>query len=110
MSERRQNFHQATIGSNAASSPWLRNAVTQTAAYLHSHGMSQTDAMAAAYARFYDQLQAQPRLLLAFMDCFYILGLVTRSSRRLWSCSPGTSRQGVRRLPRTKASQTLMLE
>jgi DHA2 family multidrug resistance protein len=77
MSERRQNFHQATIGSNAASSPWLRNAVTQTAAYLHSHGMSQTDAMAAAYARFYDQLQAQSRLLLAFMDCFYILRLVT---------------------------------
>jgi DHA2 family multidrug resistance protein len=30
----------------------------------------------AAYARYYDQLYAQTRLL-AFMDCFYVLGIVT---------------------------------
>jgi DHA2 family multidrug resistance protein len=77
VSERRQNFHQATIGNNiSASSPWLRNAINQTAAYLRTHGMSQADSVSAAYARYYDQLQAQSKLL-AFMDCFYILGLIT---------------------------------
>jgi DHA2 family multidrug resistance protein len=77
VTERRQNFHQATIGTNvAASSPWLQNAIKQTAAYLHTHGMSPSDSVAAAYARYYDQLQAQSKLL-AFMDCFYILGLIT---------------------------------
>ena len=77
MSERRQNFHQATVGANLApSSGSLRTAIQQTAAYLQSHGFSHTDALSAAYARYYDQLQAQTRLL-AFMDCFYILGVVT---------------------------------
>jgi DHA2 family multidrug resistance protein len=77
VTERRQNFHQATIGTNvAASSPWLQNAIKQTAAYLQTHGMSPSDSVAAAYARYYDQLQAQSKLL-AFMDCFYILGLIT---------------------------------
>ena len=32
--------------------------------------------MAAATARYYDQLYAQTRLL-AFMDCFYIMGIMT---------------------------------
>jgi len=77
MSERRQNFHQATVGSNLTpSSPFLQQGVRQTAAYLQSHGFSHADALNAAYARYYDQLGAQTRLL-AFMDCFHIIGLIT---------------------------------
>ena len=77
MSERRQNFHQVRVGSNLTpSSPFLQQGVRQTAAYLQSHGFSHADALNAAYARYYDQLGAQTRLL-AFMDCFYIIGLIT---------------------------------
>src|ERR1700722_7390116 len=77
MSERRQNFHQARVGANLnSSSHYLQQAVNQTAAYLQSHGFSHADAVSAAYARYYDQLGAQTKLL-AFMDCFYVLGLMT---------------------------------
>jgi len=77
MSERRQNFHQATVGGNLTpSSPGLQQAIQQTAAYLRTHGFSQADALKAAYAHYYDQLQAQTRLL-AFMDCFHIIGVIT---------------------------------
>ena len=77
MSERRQNFHQVRVGSNLTpSSPFLQQAVQQTAAYLQSHGFSHADALNAAYARYYDQLGAQTKLL-AFMDCFHIIGMVT---------------------------------
>jgi DHA2 family multidrug resistance protein len=77
MTERRQNFHQATVGAKLPpSSPWLQTAINQTTAYLQTHGLSHADAMSAAYARYYAQLQAQTRLL-AFMDCFHILGVVT---------------------------------
>ena len=77
MSERRQNFHQTRVGDTLpASSPGLRSAIQQTAAYLQAHGFSHADAMSAAYARYYNQLQAQTRML-AFMDCFYVLGLIT---------------------------------
>ena len=48
----------------------------QSAAYLQSHGFAHADSLTAAYARINNQLYAQTRLL-AFMDCFYILGLVT---------------------------------
>jgi DHA2 family multidrug resistance protein len=77
MSERRQNFHQATVGANLThSSPYLQDAVRQTSAYLQVHGMSSATALAAAYARYANQLEAQTRLL-AFMDCFHILGVLT---------------------------------
>jgi MFS transporter, DHA2 family, multidrug resistance protein len=77
MTERRQNLHQATVGANlATSSPWLQNAVRQTTAFLQSRGFSPADAMSAAYARAYAQLQAQTKLL-AFMDCFHIIGVIT---------------------------------
>jgi DHA2 family multidrug resistance protein len=77
MSDRRQSFHQATLGGNlSGSSPFLQQAVQQTAAYLQSHGFSHADALNAAYARYYDQLGAQTHLL-AFMDCFYIIGVIT---------------------------------
>ena len=77
MSERRQNFHQERVGSNlTASSTTLHSAIESTATYLHAQGFSTADSVAAATARYYDQLYAQTRLL-AFMDCFYILGIMT---------------------------------
>ena len=77
MSERRQNFHQVRVGSNlTASSHNLQQALHQTAAYLQAHGFSPADAVKAANLRYYDQLYAQTRLL-AFMDCFHIIGIVT---------------------------------
>ena len=77
MSERRQNFHQERVGSNlTASSTTLHSAIESTATYLHAQGFSTADSVAAATARYYDQLYAQTRLL-AFMDCFYILGVMT---------------------------------
>jgi DHA2 family multidrug resistance protein len=75
--ERRQNFHQSTVGGNiAASSPALQQNVHQTAAYLQTHGYSPADALSAAYSRVYEQLHAQTQFL-AFMDCFYIIGIIT---------------------------------
>lgn len=77
MSERRQNFHQSTVGANLTpSSPWLKSALQQTTAYLQAHGYSHADALRGAYARYYAQFEAQTRML-AFMDCFYVLGLMT---------------------------------
>jgi DHA2 family multidrug resistance protein len=77
MTERRQNFHQSTVGANLPpSSPWLRSAIQQTTAYLQSHGYSHADALNGAYARYYAQFQAQTRML-AFMDCFHVLGIMT---------------------------------
>jgi MFS transporter, DHA2 family, multidrug resistance protein len=77
VSERRQNFHQAIVGSNiAASSPTLQQNIHQTASYLQTHGFSPADALNAAYGRVYDQLHAQTQLL-AFMDCFHIIGVIT---------------------------------
>ncbi len=77
VSERRQNFHQSRVGANiAASSPALQQNVHQTAAYLQTHGWAPADAVSAAYARVYEQLHAQTQLL-AFMDCFHIIGIIT---------------------------------
>jgi MFS transporter, DHA2 family, multidrug resistance protein len=77
MSERRQNFHQATVGANLApSSTFLQTAVQRTAAFLEAHGYSHADALSASYSRYYDQLQAQTKLL-AFMDCFHVIGVIT---------------------------------
>jgi MFS transporter, DHA2 family, multidrug resistance protein len=77
VSERRQNFHQSRVGSNiAASSPALQQNIHQTAAYLQTHGWAPADALNAAYARVYEQLHAQTQLL-AFMDCFHIIGIIT---------------------------------
>jgi MFS family permease len=109
MSERRQNFHQATVGSNlTSSSPFLQTAVKQTAAYLQAHGFSHADALNAAYARYYDQLGAQTRLL-AFMDCFYVLGLITLPL--LWFCLLKILKRAVkpRRLIENLSSATLPL-
>jgi MFS transporter, DHA2 family, multidrug resistance protein len=75
--ERRQSFHQATVGGNLVpSQPWLHEQVQRTAAYLEAHGISHADAIGAAYARAFHQLQDQTQFL-AFMDCFHVIGLVT---------------------------------
>jgi len=77
MSDRRQSFHQERVGSNlAASNGALQQNINQTAGYLQSHGFSPADAISAAYGRVYDQLHAQTQLL-AFMDCFHIIGVIT---------------------------------
>ena len=77
MSERRFSFHQSRIGSNlSASSPVLQQQVNQSAAYLHARGFSLADAQRAAYGYYYNQLQSHAHLL-AFMDCFTIIGVVT---------------------------------
>jgi DHA2 family multidrug resistance protein len=77
MSERRQNFHQARVGNAfAPSSGPFRGAIEQTTAYLQVHGFSHADAMRAAMLRYYGALEAQTRML-AFMDCFWILSVMT---------------------------------
>jgi DHA2 family multidrug resistance protein len=77
MSERRQNFHQSRLGSTiSASSGPLQNSIRQTTAYLQIHGFSPADAAKAAYVHVYEQLHAQTQLL-AFMDCFHIIGVLT---------------------------------
>jgi MFS transporter, DHA2 family, multidrug resistance protein len=77
MTERRQNFHQARFAATLPpdSSP-LRSAIEQTAAHLQTFGYSHADALSAAWGHYYRQLQAQSQLL-AFMDCFHVLGVVT---------------------------------
>jgi MFS transporter, DHA2 family, multidrug resistance protein len=77
MAERRQNFHQSSVGANLnSSSHYLQQSINQTAGYLQSHGFSHADAVSAAYAHYYDQLHAQTQLL-SFMDCFHIIGVIT---------------------------------
>jgi MFS transporter, DHA2 family, multidrug resistance protein len=77
MAERRQDLHQARVGDHLnPSSPALQSAVRQTAAFLQQRGYSPADAMTAAYNHYYTQLLDQTRLL-GFMDCFYILGVIT---------------------------------
>jgi len=77
VAERRQSFHQTSLGSTvAASSTWLQSAVQQGSAYLQTHGYSAADATRATYARYYAQLEAQTRFL-GFMDCFWVLGVIT---------------------------------
>jgi DHA2 family multidrug resistance protein len=77
MAERRQDFHQSRTGGNlTASSLRLQGVIHQTAVYLQQHGYSAADALQAATLRYYNQLGAQTHLL-AFMDCFHIMGVVT---------------------------------
>ena len=77
LTERRQDFHQSTVGGNLPpSTPWLQQRVEGTAAYLQAHGFSHADAMNAAYGHVYQQLQAQTQLL-SFMDVFHVIGVLT---------------------------------
>ena len=77
VSERRQNFHQVVTGAQLThTSTGLQAALQQTADYLQAHGFSHADAMKAALARYYAQLEAQTRLL-GFMDTFRVLAIMT---------------------------------
>lgn len=77
MAERRQDFHQSRTGGNlAATNPILQRSIHQTAAYLQTHGFSEADALRAATLRYYEQLGQQTHLL-AFMDCFRVIGIIT---------------------------------
>lgn len=77
MSDRRASYHQAVIGASLTPSGGMLQARVQaTALYLQQHGFPHADALNAAYAQMYEQLGAQTRLM-AFMDCFYVLGLMT---------------------------------
>jgi MFS transporter, DHA2 family, multidrug resistance protein len=89
LSERRQDFHQDRMAANlTGSSEYLRQNIAATAAYLQQHGFAAAESMAAATARYYDQLYAQTRLL-AFMDCFRIMAWITLVAAPLilWSVS-----------------------
>jgi DHA2 family multidrug resistance protein len=63
-------------GGLTASNLRLQEAIGQTASFLQAHGYSAADAIRAATLRYYNQLGAQTHLL-AFMDCFHIIGVVT---------------------------------
>ena len=77
VSERRQNFHQAVIGSSLAqSSSNLRENVNAIASHLMQRGFSRVDAVPAAYATIYHELQRQAAFL-AFMDCFRVIAWLT---------------------------------
>ena len=53
-----------------------RIAFSESAAYLEAHGVSPADDVKAAYAHYYALLDAHAHLL-AFMDCFHMLGIIT---------------------------------
>jgi MFS transporter, DHA2 family, multidrug resistance protein len=76
-SERRQQFHQtnlaAAIGSTSQQFTERTGALTN---YFVQKGFSGPDAAAAAHGYLYQQLQHQVSLL-AFMDCFRVIGWVT---------------------------------
>jgi DHA2 family multidrug resistance protein len=75
--ERRRDFHQSIVGANLpSSSPQFQQQVHSTAAFLQTRGLSPADALTAAYAHFNNQLEAQAHLL-AFMDSFHVIGIVT---------------------------------
>jgi DHA2 family multidrug resistance protein len=83
MSERRQNFHQSVVGANLTSSSFpLQQAIHTMTNYLRQHGFSQFDAGRAATLYYYTQLENQTKLL-AFMDCFHIVGWVTLAAAPL---------------------------
>ena len=77
LSERRQSFHQSVMGANLThSSAALQEAIHNTASYLAQHGYSKADSVRAATLFYYNQLAHQTQLL-AFMDCFRLIGWIT---------------------------------
>lgn len=76
-SDRRAELHQITSGANLpASSPAVQQQVKGLSSYFVSHGLSSTDSARAAYQYLYSSFQAQMHLL-AFMDCFRAIALLT---------------------------------
>ena len=54
----------------------LQEAIHNMAAYLTQHGYAKADSIRAATLFYYNQLENQTRLL-AFMDCFRLIGWIT---------------------------------
>jgi len=76
-SERRQDFHQSNVGAALGStSQQLHDTVAAMTNYLVHQGYTSADAAPAAFNYVYQQLQHQTALL-AFMDCFRIIGWLT---------------------------------
>jgi DHA2 family multidrug resistance protein len=74
MSDRRAALHQERVGSHlTASNPGLQQAVIAMTHKLTVLGYSAADSSHAAYAYYARQLEDQTRLL-AFMDCFHVIG------------------------------------
>ena len=77
LAERRSNFHQARLGENLpASSGRLQETVHSIALCLQQHGSSPADAARKATAMVGQMFDAQVRIL-AYMDCFYAIGVLT---------------------------------
>ncbi len=77
MTERRQDFHQSVVGATLpGSSLQLEQAIQRLAAYFQARGLSAADALHQAYAFYYQQLGNQTHLL-AFMDSFHVMGVIT---------------------------------
>jgi DHA2 family multidrug resistance protein len=75
--ERRSEFHQSVVGGNLpSSSPVLQQQIQQAAAFLQTRGFSPADAVRGAYVHINNQLEAQAHLL-AFMDSFHVIGIIT---------------------------------
>jgi len=75
--ERRHEFHQSNVAASIGStSQQLSERAGALTSYLIEKGFSGPDAAAAAYQRLYQQLQHQVSLL-AFMDCFRVIGWLT---------------------------------
>jgi MFS transporter, DHA2 family, multidrug resistance protein len=77
VSERRQSFHQSVMSANLTNSTgFLQQSIHNMAAYLTQHGYAKADSIRAATLFYYNQLENQTRLL-AFMDCFRLIGWIT---------------------------------
>jgi MFS transporter, DHA2 family, multidrug resistance protein len=75
--ERRHEFHQTNVAAAFGStSQQLSERASALTSYLIQKGYSGPDAATAAYAHLYQQLQHQVSLL-AFMDCFRVIGWLT---------------------------------
>lgn len=76
-SDRRSEFHQSVVGATLPySSLSMQQQVRSISQYLTVHGMRAADASQAAYGFLYSRFEAQARLL-AFMDCFHVIGVIT---------------------------------
>jgi DHA2 family multidrug resistance protein len=77
IAERRANFHQARLGDNLpATSHDLQQMIARVGKYLQQQGWSQADSARGAIAIMSQRFDAQVRQL-AYMDCFWMLGLLT---------------------------------
>ena len=76
-SDRRTDFHQSIVGATLpGSSLSMQQQIKSISQYLAVHGIRAADVPQAAYAYVYSRFEAQVHLL-AFMDCFHVIGVIT---------------------------------